>query len=111
MFDTSPHRILARLVLALSLAAPIMTAAPEQAHAVIIDGVAARINAEIITLYDVRIAATPFMLQREIEKRHRVTLGEIALTCGFGCHRTSSPQLRRSVLASGSWRQSLMKWP
>lgn len=67
MFDTSPHRILARLVLALSLAAPIMTAAPEQAHAVIIDGVAARINAEIITLYDVRIAATPFMLQRGMD--------------------------------------------
>ena len=67
MFDTSPHRILARFMLAISLATPIITAAPEQAHAVIIDGVAARINAEIITLYDVRIAATPFMLQRGMD--------------------------------------------
>lgn len=64
MLDLSPNSAIARLLIALMLAAPVITIAPTDVSAVIIDGVAARINAEIITLYDVRIATTPYMLQR-----------------------------------------------
>lgn len=52
-----------RLLVALAAAFTLAAGAPEAA-AVIIDGVAARVNAKIITMYDVRMAATPYLLQR-----------------------------------------------
>lgn len=43
--------------------------APRDASAEIIERVAARVNDDIITLYDIRQAATPFLLQRGLSPR------------------------------------------
>ena len=45
------------------------TLAPLPAQAELIERVAARVNDDIITLYDIRQAATPFMLQRGMSPR------------------------------------------
>lgn len=54
-------------IFALFIGAGALTVTPEPVEAVIIDRVVARINAEIVTLHDVRQAATPYMLQRGID--------------------------------------------
>lgn len=45
----------------------LLLAAPGSASAVWFDGIAARINSDIITLHDVRQATTPFLIQRSID--------------------------------------------
>ena len=57
----SKHRILR-----LSLLICMSFGATHVAHAEIIERVAARVNSEIITLYDIEQAATPYMLQRGV---------------------------------------------
>lgn len=58
---------LSTLLLVLVMSAMAAASVPERAYAAIIDGVAARINTEIITLYDIRVATTPYLLQRGMD--------------------------------------------
>ena len=73
---TRPSALAARALAALALAAPAIASpllAARPAHAVIVGGVAARINNDIITLQDVREAAIPFMLQRGLDPQTKRT--------------------------------------
>lgn len=58
-----------RALLCLSICACLTISAITPAKAEIIDRVAARVNNDIITLYDIRQAATPFLLQRGLQPK------------------------------------------
>ena len=64
-----PHTSLSTTRRALMALLLVITLGASTAQAEIIDRVAARVNAEIITLHDVREAATPFLLQNNMDPK------------------------------------------